>query len=118
MKQPPAFQLYARDFLGEETWGLSLEATGAYIRLLCQQWLKGSLEADVAALAKQAGVKPTQKFQRAWREIEALFPVSPADGYRRNPELELKRAETLAYRQRQAKLGIKGARARWLKPLP
>jgi uncharacterized protein YdaU (DUF1376 family) len=117
MKQPPAFQVYARDFLVDETAHLSLEATGAYVKLLCHQWLKGSLDPDVALLARLVNV-PVKEFRRVWKELADHFPVTQSDGQRRNADLELRRADSHAYLRRQAEAGRQGARARWLKRVP
>ena len=116
MKQPPAFQLLARDFVFVTT-ALSLEATGAYMRLLCFQWIDGSLPPQIARLAKLVGVAP-EDFRRVWREIVDHFPITSGDRRRRSSRSGLRRAENLAWRQRQAQHGAKGGRPRLLGTVP
>lgn len=108
MTRAPAFQVYARDFLVDDTARLSLQATGAFIRLLCHQWIIGPLPNDVAQLAKLAGTTP-RTFRPIWRELQSLFPIWQDDTQRANTDLEEKRLESAAYRQRQSEL----ARRRW-----
>jgi hypothetical protein len=49
-----------------------------------------------------------------WRELAAWFPQLPdRSGYRANTELEAKRRDDEAYRERQRKLGVLGAKKRW-----
>ena len=113
MSKAPAFQLYARDFLVDDTARLSLEATGAYVRLLCHQWINGPLPDDLDLLARLVGTT-VDRFRLVWAEIGDRFPVGD-DGRRANPELESKRLESIQYRERQAQQGRKGAKVRWLK---
>lgn len=40
--KPPAFQFYADEYLAG-TIAMSLAEVGAYIRLLCYQWLNGDI---------------------------------------------------------------------------
>jgi uncharacterized protein YdaU (DUF1376 family) len=50
----PAFRLYAQDFL-MGTMLMSQADVGAYIRLLCWQWDRGSIPKDASALSVIAG---------------------------------------------------------------
>jgi hypothetical protein len=53
-RRAPAFPLYADDFIGG-TVDLSQEEVGAYIRLLCYQWNRGSIPVDPAVQVRLAG---------------------------------------------------------------
>lgn len=107
MSRPPAFQLYADDFLGG-TADMSAEEVGAYIRLLCHQWNKGGLPNDPDRLAKMAGLMAAPSLGY----VIAKFPPC-ADGQLRNERLERVRAESEAYSKKQSENGKKGAKTRW-----
>ena len=100
MKPPPAFQLYAQDFL-VGTADMTAEEVGAYIRLLCYQWVKDGLPNDPAKLAVLAGchgnasAMPLHKFGTC------------QDGMLRNPRLEQIRKANAEYREKQAENGKK-----------
>lgn len=71
-KNIPAFQFYPSDF-----WvgvaGLSDEATGIYIKLLCQLWIqKNLLSFCFSSLAAMAQTTP-DVLERVWPEIEDKF---------------------------------------------
>jgi uncharacterized protein YdaU (DUF1376 family) len=51
----PAFQFYADDFIAG-TADMSAEEVGAFIRLLCHQWSKGSIPADEERSGRIAGL--------------------------------------------------------------
>lgn len=89
----PAFQLYADDFLSG-TIDMSQEEVGAYIRLLCHQWGKGSVPDDKARLQRIAGGRVSDA-------VMAKFPKGQ-DGLLRNPRLEAVRAERDQYSAKQA----------------
>ncbi|SRR5260370_15395884 len=110
----PAFQHYARDWLVATT-ELSLQAQGAVMRLLCYQWSEGAFRDSPAAIQQILNVTEAAS-TRVWTEIAHWFPVLPdRPGYRANGDLENKRQEDAAYRERQRALGLKGARSRWPK---
>lgn len=104
MKAPPAFQFYPADFLSG-AGDMTCEETGAYIRLLCQQWNKGGLPDDDARLAIMAG----QCQASALAKAKSKFGMSE-DGLLRNARLEQEREKQNAYRAKQAENGAK----RWV----
>ena len=87
-RRAPAFQFYADDFLAG-TLDLSQAEVGAYIRLLCHQWNRGSIPVDVLA-----------KFRLH------------EDGTLKNERLEAVRAASDAFRDKQAEKGRKSAEKR------
>lgn len=95
MKPPPAFQLYAQDFL-VGTADMTPAEVGAYIRLLCYQWVKSGLPNDPEKLASMTGchgnatAMPLHKFGIC------------QDGFLRNDRLEKIRSEQNEYRAKQA----------------
>jgi len=107
MAKPPAFQFYAAAW-AMGTAHLSLEAQGAYARLLCHQWLDGPLPDDPATLRRLLGVS-AGAFARLWPSLEPHFPPH-GEAYRANPRLERERVKQEEYRQRQGEHGRRGGR--------
>ena len=106
----PAFQFYADDFIAG-TADMSAEEVGAFIRLLCHQWSKGSIPADEDRSGRIAGLLGSPSL----RYVMAKF--SPCvDGQLRNNRLELVRAESAKYRAKQVESGKAGASKRWSNP--
>ncbi len=107
LHRPPAFQFYPDDFLAG-TSDMSAEEVGAYIRLLCHQWSKGSIPNDEERAGRMAGLigSPSLRY--------VLAKFSPCDdGQLRNKRLEEVRDESAQYRTRQAQSGAAGAAKRW-----
>lgn len=102
--QCPAFQLYASDFLAG-TQEMSQEEVGAYIRLLCHQWTRGSIPSDPSKQERLAGGPVSD-------DVLAKFPVSDG-GERRNLRLESYRIKLATYRARKVNAGRSGADGRW-----
>jgi len=97
--KPPAFQFYPDDFIGG-TCDLSAEEVGAYIRLLCYQWSRGSIPDDSAKLARIAGANVTT-------DTLQKFPSG------KNARLEFEREKQAEYRAEKSKAGKSGAEKRW-----
>jgi uncharacterized protein YdaU (DUF1376 family) len=97
--KPPAFQFYPDDFIGG-TCDLSSEEVGAYIRLLCYQWSRGSIPDDPAKLARIAGASVTP-------DTLQKFPNG------KNARLEFEREKQAEYRSEKSKAGKSGAEKRW-----
>ena len=106
-RRAPAFPLYADDFLAG-TADMSAEEVGGYIRLLCHQWTKGGLPNDPDRLARMAGLigSPSLGY------VVAKLTLCP-DGLLRHPRIEAIRAESDAWRAKQAASGASGAAKRW-----
>lgn len=92
-RQAPAFQFYADDFIAG-TVDMSPSDVGAYIRLLCYQWSRGSAPALPEKMQRVAGCIVSD-------DVIAKFPFC-ADGNRRNPRLEKVREASDAFRKKQA----------------
>jgi uncharacterized protein YdaU (DUF1376 family) len=108
----PAFQFYPREYLTDEHVVLmNLEEQGAYVRLLCHQWLEGSVPAEIPALARLCGVAPA-KMKRLWVCIAPKFQATP-DGRLVNERLERARKDTEEWKATQAEAGRRGAEKRW-----
>jgi uncharacterized protein YdaU (DUF1376 family) len=102
-RKSPAFLFYASDFYSSCA-DLGRDEVGAYILLLCQQWDRGALPADVATLRRLARGPVTDT-------VLEKFPTFP-DGLRRNARLEKERAKHTAYIDAQSRAGKESARVR------
>ena len=105
----PTFQLYVRDWI-ISTRGMSPEARGIYMDLLCLGWDQDGLPAEPKVLAAMVGVSPA-RFQRIWAEIEGKWSAN-GDGKIRNARQERQRAELLELREKKAAAGRASAAAR------
>lgn len=106
IKDAPAFDFYP------ERWLVGVAALSdneqlAYLRLLCHQWLAGDagLVDDLAALKRLAGKGVTQN-------LLEKFPVND-DGKRRNPRLEIVRAEQRKRIEKRRQQRSDAALRRW-----
>lgn len=83
------------------------EQRGAYVHLLCHNWIEESLPADLELLARLADV-PYRRFVKLWPAIEPCFRVQ------RNGRLcnNRMRHEIVKYKRRVA-VGRKSAQKRW-----
>ena len=120
----PWFRFWVGDYLTDvRVQTMPLMAQGAYLRLLCFQWVEGSLpgceddlyrlcqcdpdELDAFSLLK--GEELTAGglfFEICWPHLDDRFPLG-ADGRRRNPRLERERCN----HEQLSKAGQKGGRA-------
>ena len=106
----PAFQLYAAEYLADEQVMLmSLEAEGAYVRLLSLCWREGSIPANpllLAAMCKHAD-------QKVIKEVVPCFTKAGAPSGRLiHKRLEEERGKQEAYRAKQSAKGLMGGRPR------
>lgn len=119
MKDPrPAYQWYPKEFLSSSRVArMTLEAEGAYRRLLDYQWMDGSLPDDMDELASLCRVT-TSKMRILWRAVGCCFDA--LDGYPGrlvNPRLEAVRRDMTEFIESKRKAGQAGAAktnlARW-----
>ena len=108
--KPPAFPLYARDWL-VDTASMPNDVQGAYMRLLCHQWIEGPMKLDLVQLGKRAG-EPPRRFVRMWSSYLQDFFVERG-GYVANGRLEDERQRKAEYSAEQAERGKRGANSRW-----
>ncbi len=101
---------YVRDYLEDlDIMVLSCAAEGCRARLLCLQWLKGSLPASPDAL--RALTRATaEEWPQVWAQLESHFPL--IDGARRNPGLHELRQQRESYIEQQRQRGKLGGRPR------
>jgi uncharacterized protein YdaU (DUF1376 family) len=106
---PPAFQFYAQDFY-TGTLGMSNEAVGIYIRMLCYQWIHGGIPSNRKTLENFLGIS-SYKFRKNFAEIAKKFKLG-RDKVLRNPRLEEVRRNQQRYSEIQAKRGQRGGHKR------
>ncbi len=106
MTKPPTFQLYVKDFL-EGTAAMSNAEAGAYIKLLCHQWLKDGLPNDMAILIRFCGGDPSG--------IDGVLNKfkGSKNGTLKNTRLETERKKQKKFAKIRKKTGEKGAKTRW-----
>jgi hypothetical protein len=102
-RKAPAFQFYADDFLAG-TLDMSQDEVGAYIRLLCHQWSRGSIPVETEKQQRLAGGSVSV-------DVLAKFQLCD-DGLFRNARLESEREKQKEYRNKQREKGLKSALAR------
>jgi len=93
MAKDPVLPLYFNDF-DRSTRDWTDEEVGAYIRLLMEQWDKGSLPKDYQRLTRLA-----TSLNTTWPTIKVKF--EEVDGVLKNPNMELIRAKINAHKQKQ-----------------
>lgn len=112
----PYFPFYVADWLTSETVvTMTLEQRGAYITLLCHQWIKGSIPDDIGGLAALVGVDSTAMAE-LWHTLKKCFvPYSKGHGRLVNQRLlsEWQKSRKVSFLKAEA--GRKGAKARWSK---
>jgi len=100
----PFFPLYAADFLTDEVVVLvPNDGVGIYIKLLCRQWIEGSLPSCVGDLARLTG-EDEDSFCNLWDLLEHKFPAGD-DGRLRNPRLAAERAKAESIYERKSQGG-------------
>ena len=100
MAKNPSFQFYANDFLADVAeW--TNEEVGIYMRLLCLQWINGSISAELDRLPYNA--------KSVWGMIGGKFELGKDNRYR-NKKLETIRAQKMTFLEKQKANGTKGGR--------
>lgn len=112
----PAFMVYPKDFLSDEKVELMTnQEVGCYWKLLCRQWLEGSIPADIPKIAKLVGEDGSAMAQ-LWTAIGSCFVEAPGKpGRLVNARLEEERRKQELHRKERSQSGSKGAKARWEK---
>lgn len=111
MAKPPAFQFYARDWLAEDSSGLTYEEKGVHVDLLCFAWLEGGIPADPDRIARLLRMSK-REFGRVWQEVGGRWEPGPDDCLI-NRRQEDYRVELASYKATKSAAGKAGAEARW-----
>jgi uncharacterized protein YdaU (DUF1376 family) len=93
---------------------MSLEAEGAYIRLLAYSWQDGSIPADIGQLSRMCKTSP-KKMAVIWdcHLRECFEPLDGDPDKLVNSRLETVRRSQQEFRQAQSAAGSRGAAKRW-----
>jgi len=88
---------------------MTLEAQGAYVRLLAYEWQDGSIPAEIGQLARLCGVNP-KKMAVLWDSfLRGCFtPLADHPDLLANGKLEMVRQEQVDYRRSKAEAGRRG----------
>lgn len=100
-RKPPAFPLYAQDFLVGTTF-MTPAQRGGYVVLLCHQWVHGGLPDNLESAALLSGISGID-LALVWQKF-----ACDSDGMRRNARLERVRAELGAFSAKQSGNAKKG----------
>lgn len=105
MNKPPAFQLYAADFL-VGIMGMTDAEVGIYLRMLLTEWLKGPLPGDAKSIRQMIGSKglPTDSVLEKF--------TADSEGRLFNPRLERERQKQQAFRESRVAAGKIGGTKR------
>ena len=110
MTKPPAFQMYARDWLADSrVRRLRLDERGAYIDLLCVQWNEGAIPMDCEEAGMCIGIHPDtwpEWRARIWPNVVTFFPNGV------NPRLADLSNERTAFFLAKQKSGKKGGKTK------
>ena len=111
----PAFQFYAKEFLSDANQaGMSLQETGAYIRLICFEWNEHGkgIPDDAVRCARMVGAS-VGSMRKMWPTLRSCFIAHDAmTGRLVHPRLERERENQAYYRRRQSDNGKRGGRPR------
>lgn len=105
------FPFYATDWLSDERVRmLSLTAKGAYIDLLCNQWVEGSIPDDDLRLSRLLGIS-LKEWMEISQEVRQFF-VDNSDGRLENKRLAQERDARLRHHKRLSTSGKAGAKVK------
>jgi uncharacterized protein YdaU (DUF1376 family) len=111
----PAFQFYPKDYLSDiNVQVMSLSERGAYMNLLCHEWLEGGLPDDDDILSILSGLGK-EWFGKSGEKIRKCFTIKSEKFI--NPRLEKERKNQKERRKKRSDAGKKGNEARWNKGL-
>lgn len=107
----PAFQFYVKDYeTDERVKMMDVAHEGCYLRLMCAQWMEGSIPADIDAIAKLCRVT-TPRMKKLWPLLAPCFPPH-SPGRLVNPRLAEQRAEYDAWVAKSAEGGRRSGESR------
>jgi uncharacterized protein YdaU (DUF1376 family) len=107
----PAFQFYPKDYLSDiNVQVMSLSERGAYMNLLCHEWLEGGLPDDDDILSILSGLGK-EWFGKSGEKIRKCFTIK--SGKFINPRLEKERKNQKERKKKRSDAGKKGNETRW-----
>ena len=112
IQKPEWFRLDAAKFLSDRLVdAMSTLELGVCIRLLCRQWIDGTIPDDVALLARLSRLDDAA-MAVAWPILSQFFPVIEP-GKRANRFMWVERERVIGELERKSDDGARAARKRW-----
>ncbi len=112
IQKPEWFPLDPAKFLSDSLVdSLTTTELGAALRLLCRQWLDGSIPDDLHLLARFSRLDEAAMTE-AWIVLQKFFPITEP-GKRANRFMWIKRESVIAELERKSDEGARLARKRW-----
>jgi hypothetical protein len=109
---PPWFKINPAQFLADTAVdAMTTLELGACFRLLCRQWIDGTIPDDLGRLARLARLDPTAMGE-AWVTLCHFFPVVET-GKRANRHMWIEREKVSAEMEKRRDEGTKSALKRW-----
>jgi len=115
IQKPEWFKMDAAKFLCDaQVDAMSTLELGACIRLLCRQWIDGSIPDDLHALARLCRLDDSS-MAKAWVTLADFFPLVPVlgPGKRANRFMWFEREKVVADLEKKSDEGTRAARKRW-----
>ena len=112
IQKPEWFKLDPAKFLSDAAIdAMSTLELGICLRLLCRQWLDGSIPDDLRVLSRLCRVKESV-MKDAWPALNVFFPQIE-EGKRANRFMWVERESVTAELEKKRDEGTKAARKRW-----
>jgi uncharacterized protein YdaU (DUF1376 family) len=112
IQKPEWFKLDAAKFLADaQVDAMSTLELGACFRLLCRQWIDGSIPDDLGLLARLCRLE-AEAMTRAWVTLGPFFPTIER-GKRANRFMWMEREKVVTELLRKSDAGTRAARIRW-----
>lgn len=97
-------------FATDDLAGWTNQQIGAYIILLCHQWINGSIPSAIDVMGRIARETP-ESMEKIWQTIGCKFTL--VENRYRNNKLEETRIEQQTKFKKKSRAGEEGAEARW-----
>ena len=112
IQKPEWFKIDATKFLADaQVDAMSTVELGACFRLLCRQWIDGSIPDDLHLLGRLCRLDATSMGE-AWITLSPFFPVLES-GKRANRFMWIEREKVTAALEHKSDEGTRAARKRW-----
>lgn len=112
MNKRPAFQFYPKDFMCDANIiAMGNEELGAYIRLLCVDWIEGGIPDDNLLLSRLSW--SLDRWDSIAMTVLSCFEKRGDRYY--NPRLSQEREKQNKFFEEKAEAGRKGAKSKWSK---
>ena len=112
IEKPSWFKMDAAKFLSDaQVDVMSTLELGACFRLMCRQWIDGSIPDDQRLLARLCRLN-AEEMGQAWVTLATFFPITEP-GKRANRFMWLEREKVIADLERKSDEGTRAARKRW-----